>query len=1444
MSDITLRLVKGLPLTNQEVDDNFANLNTDKYQAGDSASFQDVTLDNMSGPITWNVDDGTVDVPLNAQVTLQLGQEFVFYAKATEAIANGDVVMFAGAQGGHLLIAKCDMGAVGFDPSHIVGVATQSFAINDFGYVTSSGKVRGIDTSGFTEGTILYVDPTTAGGYTSTKPTPPNHIVQIAAVTRSHATQGTVLTRVSHMPDTDEVPEGSTNLYYTAARAVAAIKADADWNATNWDTAYGWGDHAGLYLPIDAVTLPDQTGHDGQFLTTNGTTADWATVDTSLGDTAYGWGDHSTEGYLTSFTETDPTVPSHVKSITTTNISNWNTAYGWGDHSTQNYAVTTGDTFTGDLDFGDNVKAKFGASDDLQIYHDGSHSYIDEQGTGRLYINSGNGVWFANSDGSEISAKLNVDSACEFRYDNAIKLTTTSTGVDVTGTVTATGGNSTNWNTAYGWGDHSTQSYATQTYVNNAVSNLVDSAPSTLDTLNELAAALGDDPNFAATVTNSIGTKQTQDNTKISNWDTAYSWGNHASAGYLKYTTSAGSPGESAYLLSIGKSTDHQYIQSHSSQPLRLNPLGNAVQIGTGNNSVFHDGYHPNADKWTTARTNTVTLTGDASGSGSASVDGTGNWTVSVPVVVNNDSHSHSNYVTTNTTQIVTGAKELISTANHYSGHFYYDAYDTNGNHYPHFLDGSGSTGVRVNWRIYNGSSLRLNTWDYNYNDFHTNVRAPIFYDSNNTAYYADPASSSESAVFRGSIRMEQGNTCTKGIELNSVKDSTWPFEFTTNDVGNDNSSGFWVGSNGYPDMRLRRENGTVRALISSWEESYVSNGFRVEGTSQLNGNLYVGTGTSSNIYMRDSDHGNRRIHCNSNRIGFLNEANGWGSYCGDGGDWYSDQSIRSPIFYDSNDTGRYLNPASDSRLNKVRLYNRLSIGSNSLPYEDSGTGEAGVWLSGSATNATWFLGLQTASSSAPLRFYAGADRFTFTRDGHGTASGSYRAPIFYDSNNTGYYIHADSTSNLNGLNVVTLNTSGNTTLGNGNGDTTRVNDILYVQATDSGDAHFHFGENSSSGYGAYWHWDSGYRMTLNSRNAGTNTAVYYFDTNSTTYLNMGRHIHMQNKDINYVNQLHFNANVRFYDEGNDNYLNYKWGDTGAGGIKFYDGNTTLHGYIYGDGSGRFGLLDNDGAWAVRIQTGTSPLELRCNNNVEFSVYDSYTLSHGSSRSPIFYDSNNTGYYTNPASTSRLNAVDMNSGTLRGSLVVPSDKRGYGMFGTYSSYKTQSIWSMGTAYRSHDAGSNFGNLYGLAYKHTNNGTGGTMAGGHMMVWCQNGTPYAAMGSNIWTSGNVTAYSDRRVKTNLELIPNALEKVQKLNGYTFDRTDVKHNELGEVIGAVRQTGVVAQEVLEVLPEAVTGSEEEHYSVAYGNMVGLLIEAIKEQQTQIEELSSQIKSLKEK
>jgi len=65
--------------------------------------------------------------------------------------------------------------------------------------------------------------------------------------------------------------------------------------------------------------------------------------------------------------------------------------------------------------------------------------------------------------------------------------------------------------------------------------------------------------------------------------------------------------------------------------------------------------------------------------------------------------------------------------------------------------------------------------------------------------------------------------------------------------------------------------------------------------------------------------------------------------------------------------------------------------------------------------------------------------------------------------------------------------------------------------------------------------------------------------------------------------------------------------------------------------------------------------------------------------------------------------------------------------------------------------------------------------------------------------------------------------------------VNYNKIGE---QKRSTGVIAQELLEILPEAVHQDEEGMYSVAYGNIVGVLIEAIKEQQKQIDELKKML------
>ncbi|MCP4928191.1 MAG: hypothetical protein GY918_03935, partial [Gammaproteobacteria bacterium] len=97
-----------------------------------------------------------------------------------------------------------------------------------------------------------------------------------------------------------------------------------------------------------------------------------------------------------------------------------------------------GGTMTGDLELGDNVKAKFGASDDLQIYHDGSDSYIADVGTGGLVLRAANNIKLL-SDTGELYFQGIKDGASKVYYNGAEVLKTTSTGIDVTGTVTADG---------------------------------------------------------------------------------------------------------------------------------------------------------------------------------------------------------------------------------------------------------------------------------------------------------------------------------------------------------------------------------------------------------------------------------------------------------------------------------------------------------------------------------------------------------------------------------------------------------------------------------------------------------------------------------------------------------------------------------------------------------------------------------------------------------------------------------------------------------------------------------------------------------------------------------------------------------------------------------------------------------------------------------------------
>ncbi len=165
----------------------------------------------------------------------------------------------------------------------------------------------------------------------------------------------------------------------------------------------------------------------------------------------------------------NPLVDAHinVSSASSGQYLNWNGSdYAWGSIDTSTLMPKAGGTFSGavtftdavtldgsiggrdvvwdrpnnSLIFNDNAKAKFGTGQDLEIFHGSDSSYIDEVGGGSLFIRTnGPNVFIGKYTGSEYMAVFTPDGAVSLRYDNATKFETTSSGINVTGTVTDDG---------------------------------------------------------------------------------------------------------------------------------------------------------------------------------------------------------------------------------------------------------------------------------------------------------------------------------------------------------------------------------------------------------------------------------------------------------------------------------------------------------------------------------------------------------------------------------------------------------------------------------------------------------------------------------------------------------------------------------------------------------------------------------------------------------------------------------------------------------------------------------------------------------------------------------------------------------------------------------------------------------------------------------------------
>ncbi len=160
----------------------------------------DTNLTAGAGEITWSQDDRTANIGLGNGVVLQVGQEMMSLVRngTASTIADGVIVMVTGSVGnsGRLVVAPYDGTS---DASLIIGITTEIIASGQDGLVTSYGKVRGLNTSAWPAGTVLYVN-NSGFGLSETA----SLSMKIAAVITSHAANGVLMVRVDGHTQTKE----------------------------------------------------------------------------------------------------------------------------------------------------------------------------------------------------------------------------------------------------------------------------------------------------------------------------------------------------------------------------------------------------------------------------------------------------------------------------------------------------------------------------------------------------------------------------------------------------------------------------------------------------------------------------------------------------------------------------------------------------------------------------------------------------------------------------------------------------------------------------------------------------------------------------------------------------------------------------------------------------------------------------------------------------------------------------------------------------------------------------------------------------------------------------------------------------------------------------------------------------------------------------------------
>jgi len=349
----------------------------------------------------------------------------IFKAKAGEAIDKGEVVYVSGISGNTPVVALADADDSSKMPAF--GLVLTAASLNGSTEVVTFGTISGVDTSAFSVGDTLYVS-TTAGELTNSKPAGEASLLQnMGKVQRSHASSGSI--KVGGAGRTNDTPNLNDGNIFIGNASNQATTSTLDTSIVPENTNLYYTDARVQAVSINNV-VEDTTPQLGGDLASNGNDILFADSDQAM----FGLGND-----LRIFHNgTTSKIQNHTGHFDIQNLADGqDIRFGSDDGAggVANYFRLDGgeqiSVASKNIRFEDGIKSTYGNSDDLEIYHNGSGSYIDDAGTGPLVIRS-NEIQLQKYTG-ETMASFIADSTVQLRYDNVTKLATSSTGVDVTG---------------------------------------------------------------------------------------------------------------------------------------------------------------------------------------------------------------------------------------------------------------------------------------------------------------------------------------------------------------------------------------------------------------------------------------------------------------------------------------------------------------------------------------------------------------------------------------------------------------------------------------------------------------------------------------------------------------------------------------------------------------------------------------------------------------------------------------------------------------------------------------------------------------------------------------------------------------------------------------------------------------------------------------------------